>query len=334
MDIITLSHGSGGKSTHDLIKKIFYKYFDNEILLEQGDSGIVDKLNGKIAVTTDSYVIKPLFFPGGDIGKLSICGTVNDLAVSGAKPLYITVGFIIEEGMEISELEKIVASMAKTAESCNVKIVTGDSKVVERGKGDKLYINTTGIGIVENSFDISGRAIEEGDKIIVNGTLGDHGITILCEREELNFKTKMQSDCSVLYPLITDILSVTKKVKFMRDITRGGLATILNEIIQERKLGVVLKERFIPVNEEVGFICEMLGFNPLFVANEGKMVVIVPKEEAHEVLRVMRNNPLGKNAAIIGEVIKDNIEKVYINTKVHGTMTLGMLEEDLIPRIC
>ncbi|MBD7910823.1 MULTISPECIES: hydrogenase expression/formation protein HypE [Clostridium] len=334
MDIITLSHGSGGKSTHDLIKKIFYKYFHNEILLQQGDSGIVDKLNGKIAITTDSYVIKPLFFQGGDIGKLSICGTVNDLAVSGARPLYISVGFIIEEGMKISELERIVESMAKTAESCNVKIVTGDSKVVERGKGDKLYINTAGVGIVENSFDISGRSINEGDKIIVNGTLGDHGITILCEREELNFKTQIESDCNALYPLVQDILSVTKKVKFMRDITRGGLATILNEIIKERKLGVVLKENSIPVNDEVNVVCEMLGFNPLFIANEGKLVVVVSKEEAHDVLRIMRSNPLGKNAAIIGEVIQDNAEKVYLNTKIHGTRILGMLEDDLIPRIC
>jgi hydrogenase expression/formation protein HypE len=304
------------------------------MLLEHKDSGIVDKLDGKIAVSTDSYVINPLFFPGGDIGKLSISGTVNDLAVSGARPLYITVSFIIEEGLEIRELEKVVSSMAETAKSCNVKIITGDTKVVEKGKGDKLYINTTGIGIVEHSLDLTGKIIKEGDKIIVNGTLGDHGITILSERKKLSFKARTQSDCCDLYPLIKDILSVTKKVKFMRDITRGGLATILNEIIKDRNLGVVLKERAIPVNDDVSVACEMLGLNPLYIANGGKAVVVVSKEEAHEVLRVMRNNPLGKNAAIIGEVIKDNIEKVYLNTKSHGTMTLGMLEDELISRIC
>ncbi|MDS0527798.1 hydrogenase expression/formation protein HypE [Clostridium sp. SHJSY1] len=334
MNSITLSHGNGGKRTHELVKRMFNNYLDNEMILEHKDSGIVDKVDGKIAVSTDSYVINPLFFPGGDIGKLSIYGTVNDLAVSGAIPLYITVGFIIEEGLEINELERVVESMAKTARQCNVKIITGDTKVVEKGKGDKLYINTTGIGIVENNLNLTGETINEGDKIIVNGTLGDHGITILSERKKLNFKTKTKSDCNELYPLIKDILSVTKKVKFMRDITRGGLATILNEIIKDRKLGVVLKERAIPVSNDVSVACEILGLNPLYIANGGKVVVIVSKEEAHHVLRVMRNNPLGRNASIIGEVIKDNIEKVYLNTKNHETITLDMLENELISRIC
>lgn len=334
MDIITLSHGNGGKRTHELIKKMFDSYLDNEMILDRKDSGIVDKLNGKIAVSTDSYVINPLFFPGGDIGKLSIYGTVNDLAVSGAKPLYITVAFIVEEGLEINELKRVVASMSETAKKCNVKIITGDTKVVEKGKGDKLYINTTGIGVVENNLDLTGELIKEGDKIIVNGTLGEHGITILSERKKLNFITKTESDCNELYPLIKDILGVTKRVKFMRDITRGGVATILNEIIKDRKLGVVLKERAIPVTDEVNVACEILGLNPLYIANGGKVVVIVSKEEAHHVLRVMRSNPLGKNAAIIGEVIKDNIEKVYLDTKIHGTITLGMLEDELISRIC
>jgi len=334
MDIITLSHGSGGKKTHELIKRLFYKYFNNDILMQQGDSSILGSLCGKIAVTTDSYVINPIFFPGGDIGKLSICGTVNDLAVSGAKPLYITVGFIMEEGLEISELEQIVISMAETAKSCDVKIVAGDTKVVERGKGDKLYLNTTGIGIFENDIDLGGLNIEEGDQVIVNGTLGDHGITILCERENLNFESKIESDCNSLHLLIKDILGVSEKVKFMRDVTRGGLATTLNEIIEEKDMSIILHENSIPVREDVSAICEILGFNPLYIANEGKVVLIVGKEDANMVLQTMKNNSLGKNASIIGEVIKDKQGKVYLKTEINGTRILGMVEEELIPRIC
>jgi len=334
MDIITLSHGSGGKRTHELIKKIFYKYFDNKILLQQGDSSILKSLGGKIAVTTDSYVINPIFFPGGDIGKLSICGTVNDLAVSGAKPLYITVGFIMEEGLEISDLEKIVISMAETAKKCCVEIIAGDTKVVERGKGDKLYLNTTGIGVFENDFDLTGARIEVGDKVIVSGTLGDHGITILCEREELNFEAQIESDCNSLHLLIKDILGVSKKVKIMRDVTRGGLATTLKEIIEEKEMSIVLHEKDIPVREDVGAICEILGFDPLYIANEGKVVLIVSNEDAYKVLQTMKNNPLGKNAGIVGEVVKDKGGKVYLKTEINGTRILDMVEEDLIPRIC
>jgi hydrogenase expression/formation protein HypE len=334
MDIITLSHGSGGKRTHELINKIFYKYFINEILMQQGDSSILNDLGGKIAVTTDSYVINPIFFPGGDIGKLSICGTVNDLAVSGAKPLYITVGFIIEEGLEIKDLERIVISMAETANNCGVKIVAGDTKVVERGKGDKLYINTTGIGVFENDFDLTGARIEEGDKVIINGTLGDHGITILCERGELNFEAQIESDCNSLHLLIKDILGTSKKVKIMRDITRGGLATTLKEIIEKKEMSILLHEKDIPVREEVGAICEILGLDPLYIANEGKVVVIVSKEDADKVLQTMKNNPLGKNARVVGEVVKGKAGKVYLKTEINGTRILDMVDEDLIPRIC
>lgn len=334
MEIITLAHGSGGKLTHELIKKIFYKHFCNEILLEQGDSSILKKLDGKIAVTTDSYVINPVFFPGGDIGKLSICGTINDLAVSGAKPLYIAVGFILEEGLEISELEKIVISMAQTAKACDVQIVAGDTKVVEKGKGDKIYINTTGIGVFENSLDLTGKRIEEGDKVIVSGTLGDHGITILCEREELNFQAEIESDCNSLHLLIRDILKVSKEIKFIRDVTRGGLATTLNEIIEEKDRSIVLYQNSIPVREDVGVICEILGLDPLYIANEGKIVVIVSKEDCSKVLQTMKSNPLGKNADIIGDVVKDNEGKIYLKTEINGTRILGMIEEELIPRIC
>lgn len=334
MDIITLSHGSGGKKTNELINKMFYKYFYNEILLEQGDSSILRNLGEKVAITTDSYVINPIFFPGGNIGKLSICGTVNDLAVSGAKPLYITVGFIIEEGLKVSDLEIIVKSMAETSKECGVQIVAGDTKVVERGSGDKLYINTTGIGIFEKDVDLSSSMIEEGDKVIVSGTLADHGITILCERNELNLEAKIESDCNALNLLVRDILSVSKKVKFMRDVTRGGLATILNEIVQEKEISILLNQSTIPVREEISAICEILGLDPLYIANEGKLVLIVSKEDSDKVLKVMKNNPLGKDASLIGEVIKDSREKVYLKTKINGTRILGMSDEELIPRIC
>lgn len=334
MDIITLSHGSGGKKTHELIKKMFYKYFNNEILMQQGDSSILKNIGKKIAVTTDSYIVNPIFFPGGDIGKLSICGTINDLAVSGAKPLYITVAFIIEEGLEIKDLQRIVMSIAETANSCDVKIIAGDTKVVERGRGDKLYINTTGIGVFENDFDLMGTVIEEGDKVIVNGTLGDHGITILCEREELNFESKIESDCNALYLLTKDILAVSKRVKVMRDITRGGLATTLNEIIEEKEMSILLYEKDIPIREDVGVICEILGFDPLNIANEGKIVLIVSKEDASKVLETMKKNPLGKNSSIIGEVIRGQSGKVYLKTEINGTRNLEMVEEDPIPRIC
>ncbi|PRR82062.1 hydrogenase expression/formation protein HypE [Clostridium vincentii] len=334
MDIITLAHGSGGKKTHDLINKIFYRHFNNEILMQQGDSSIIENIGGKIAVTTDSYVINPIFFPGGDIGKLSICGTVNDLAVSGAIPLYITVGFIMEEGLEIKDLERIVISMAEAAERCGVKIIAGDTKVVERGKGDKIYINTTGIGVFENDLDLTGVRIKVGDKIIVSGTLGDHGITILCEREELNFESQIKSDCNSLHLLIKDILKTSKDVKFIRDITRGGLSTTLKEIMQGKEMSIVLHKKDIPIREDVSAICEILGFDPLYIANEGKLVLIVSEDNANKVIQTMRNNPLGKNAAVVGEIVKDKGGKVYLKTEINGTRTLDMIEEDLIPRIC
>ena len=334
MDIITLAHGSGGESTHELINKIFYKYFNNEILMQQGDSSILKNLGDRIAVTTDSYVINPLFFPGGDIGKLSLCGTVNDLAVSGAKPLYITVGFIIEEGLEISELELIVKSMGETARKCGVEIIAGDTKVVERGKGDKLYLNTTGIGVFENNIDLTGSRINVGDKIIVSGTLGDHGIAILCMREGLNFETKIESDCNSLHLLISDILKAHSKVKFMRDITRGGLGTTLNEIIHGKEMGILLQERSIPVREDVSAICEILGLDPLYMANEGKIIIVVSKEDAERVLETIKNNPLGVNARVVGEIIGNYQGKVYLKTELNGTRALGMLQGEIIPRIC
>lgn len=334
VSIITLNHGNGGKGTSELLHNIFYKYFKNEVLLKQGDSSIIDSINGKLAVTTDSYVIDPIFFPGGDIGKLSICGTVNDLAVSGAKPLYITAGFIIEEGLSMEDLESVVQSMADTAAKCKVKIIAGDTKVVPKGKGDKLYINTAGVGVLNDDRDLRDKYICEGDKIIVSGTMGEHGIAIFCKREGMCFETNIKSDCNPLNFLIDEVLKEKVNVKFIRDITRGGLATILNEISHEKNKSIIINERDIPIREDVMATCEILGFDPLYIANEGKVLIVVSKEDCNKVLEIMKNNPLGKDAAIIGEFIEESNEKVYLKTKYNGTRVLSMLEEELIPRIC
>lgn len=335
MDIITLNHGNGGKGTNELIHNIFYKYLKNEVLLQQGDSSIIDDIHGKLAVTTDSYVVDPIFFPGGDIGKLSICGTVNDLAVSGAKPLYITAGFVIEEGLVVDDLERVVKSMADTAEKCNVKVIAGDTKVVPKGKGDKLYINTTGIGVLnDDERDLRKKSISEGDKIIVSGTMGEHGIAIFCKREGMCFETNIESDCNPLNFLIDEVLKEKVNIKFIRDITRGGLATILNEISHEKNKSIIIKENDIPIREDVMATCDILGFDPLYIANEGKVLIVVSKEDFDKTLKIIKTNPLGKDAAVIGEIIQDSSKKVYLKTKYNGTRVLSVLEEELIPRIC
>ncbi|QAA34458.1 hydrogenase expression/formation protein HypE [Clostridium manihotivorum] len=334
MNIITLYHGSGGKGTHELIDNIFYKYFYNKILDQQGDSSIINNINGRIAITTDSYVIEPIFFPGGDIGKLSVCGTVNDLAVVGAIPLYLTAGFIIEEGFDVNDLEKIAISMANAAKKAGVKIIAGDTKVVEKGKGDKIYINTAGIGSLRNDVNLGIANIEVGDKIIVSGTLGDHGTAILCKRQDLNFETEIESDCNALNGLIEEILNSKLKIRFMRDITRGGLATVLNEITNHREQGILLDQNCIPVREEVSGVCEILGVDPLYIANEGRVLVVVASEHSEKVLDIIRNNPLGKEAAVIGEVVKDKYGRVLLQTNIRGTRILDMAEAEIIPRIC
>lgn len=335
MEVVTLAHGSGGEETHELIRDIFYKYFNNDILLQQNDSSIINQIKGKLAVTTDSFVINPIFFPGGDIGKLSVCGTVNDLAVSGATPLYITVGFIIEEGLQIKDLETIVKSIADTAKDANVKIIAGDTKVVEYGKCDKIYINTTGIGVIDkNDYILDGKDINQGDKIIVSGTIGDHGMCIMSKRDYLDFDCEIESDCNTLNKLTKDILSKSKRVKIMRDPTRGGLATTLKEIVDSSGKSMILYEKDIPIKEEVISFCELLGFDPLYIANEGKLICIVDKDDAMGVLEVMKKNPLGKDATIIGEVIYDNKKNLYLRTNLGATKILFMAKGDLLPRIC
>lgn len=335
MEIITLSHGSGGKATNKLIDNLFYKYFNNEFLLQKNDSSVLPVINGKIAMSTDSFVINPIFFEGGDIGKLAVCGTINDICMSGAKPLYISVGFIIEEGLPISELEKVVQSIAKTANEAGVEIVTGDTKVVEKGSCDKIYINTTGIGIIEeNRAYLGGDKVKNGDKIIISGTLGDHGMCIMNKRENLGFESSIKSDCCLLNKLIEDILSASNNVKVLRDPTRGGLATTLNEIIEHGNISMEIAEEFIPVKPEVDAMCEILGLDPLFIANEGKVVVIVDKNDADNVLNIMRQNPVGKDSVLLGEAINDGKNKLYLKTKIGGRRIINMPEGEILVRIC
>jgi len=334
MSIITLSHGSGGKATNQLIEEVFYKYFNNDFLLQKNDSSVLPQLNGRIAVSTDSFVINPIFFEGGDIGKLSVCGTVNDLAMSGATPLYITVGFIIEEGLAIDDLEKIVKSIADTAKEANVKIVSGDTKVVEKGNADKIYINTTGIGVIEDEKYLSAEHIQVGDKVIVNGTLGDHGICIMAKRKNLEFDVSVESDCGLLNSLIKKVLDASNNVRVLRDPTRGGIATTLNEFASQSKNSILLYEEALPVKEEVASMCEIIGLEPLYIANEGKVVMVVAAEDAEKILEVMKQDPMGKDAEIIGEVINDENEMVFLRTEIGGTRVLNMPAGELLPRIC
>ena len=332
---ILLAHGSGGKMTQELIRKVFLKQFDNPVLNTQSDSSILTIDNQLFAFTTDSYVIDPLFFPGGNIGKLAVCGTVNDLSVSGAKPLYLSASFIIEEGFPVDQLEKIVESMQLTANEAEVTIVTGDTKVVERGQCDKLFINTTGIGLLSKSYkDIStGKTIGPGDKIIVNGYLGDHEMAILGAREKLNFKTGIVSDVAPVNHLIHKVLS-SGDIKFMRDITRGGLATILSEVTENKSFGVRIVESEIPVREEVKGMCEIFGFDPLFLANEGKVLIITAPENVSAIVENLHRHPYGTQAKIIGEVVSDHPGKTILESEVGGTRIVDKLSGMQLPRIC
>jgi hydrogenase expression/formation protein HypE len=333
---ILLSHGSGGKLSHELISQLFVKYFSNTLLDAQTDSAIIHSPEGELAFTTDSYVVDPIFFPGGNIGKLAVCGTVNDLAVSGATPKYLSCGFIIEEGLHLEDLERVVKSMAEEAKKADVKIVTGDTKVVNRGKCDRIFINTAGIGLLEKSRrHISfGDGIKPGDKIIINGSIGDHGIAILAARESLSFRSEVASDCAPLNGLISKIPCSPDQIKFMRDATRGGLATVLVELAENKKHGIVVDEEKIPVNEVVSGACEVFGFDPLYLANEGKVVMVVDGKVADDVVQALKKHPLGSQASIIGEIVDDHPEKVSLNTSIGGRRILDMLAGEMLPRIC
>ncbi len=332
-DKILLAHGSGGKLAHELVEKSFLKALANPFLAKLDDSAVFN-LSGRLAFTTDSYVVSPIFFPGGDIGKLAVCGTVNDLAMSGAKPLYLSLSFIIEEGLPQSELNEIVDSVQKTAQEVGVEIVTGDTKVVHRGSADKLFINTAGVGIIPEGIDISGINARPGDKVILSGTIGDHGIAVLSQRESLSFSTQLKSDCAPLGGLVAEMLAASPNIHCLRDPTRGGLATTLNELAKQSKVSIRIEEEKIPVRDEVLGACEMLGFDPLYVANEGKLVAIVLPEDADKVLKAMQENYYGKDAAIIGEVRVEHPGRVVMKTCLGSSRIIDMLVGDLLPRIC
>jgi len=333
---ILLGHGSGGRLSHELIKDLFVKYFSNDILDEQTDAAVLKISSDKISFTTDSFVVDPFFFPGGYIGKLAVAGTVNDVAVSGAKPLYLSTSFIIEEGFPFKDLEVIVKSMAEEAKKAGVKIVTGDTKVVNRGKCDKVFINSTGVGELPEKYTHigSGKNIQAGDKIIVNGTIADHGMCIMAAREEISFSTDIKSDCACLNHLINDALNVSDNINFMRDATRGGLATVLCELAEDKNFGIEINEDTLPVNENVRGMCELLGFDPMYVANEGKVVMVVASKDAEKVLEALKNNDLGKEAAIIGEVVEEHLGKAWLTTGIGGRRIIDMLAGEQLPRIC
>lgn len=333
---ILIGHGSGGKLTHELIENIFLKHFSNKHLSKLTDSAVVE-IEGKIAFTTDSYVIDPVFFPGGDIGKLAVSGTINDLLTCGAIPKYLSAGFIIEEGFDINDLDKIAESMAQEAKSSGVVISSGDTKVVKKGQCDKIFINTSGVGEVPGNLEHLSNLpkLEIGDKVIVSGYLGDHAIAILSARNNIQFERPVFSDVSPLTNLITPLLNhYGTQIKFMRDITRGGLATILNEVIGKTDYCIELNENKIPVRCETQGICEVFGYDPLYLANEGKMALVVSSDTAEIILKEMRNTVLGKNAEIVGEVTHEAKGRVILNSVIGGSRIVDMLTGEMLPRIC
>jgi hydrogenase expression/formation protein HypE len=333
-EFISLNQGSGGKLTHQLIEEVFVRRFG--IVEPLTDSAILKDTGYILAFTTDSYVVDPLFFPGGNIGKLAVCGTVNDLAVSGAEPRYLSSSFIIEEGFSINELIIIVQSMAEEALKAGIRIVTGDTKVVEKGKCDKLFITTSGIGLLKPEMENigNGRLIKHGDKLVINGSMGNHAIAVLGARNKLNFSTPVISDCASLNHLIKLVLQNCSGIRFMRDLTRGGLATVLNELADLIKSGIVINEATIPVDDPVKGLCEMLGFDPLYLANEGKILMVVDSSEEKKVLDILRSDPLGKDSQIIGEIVADQKNLVLLNTSIGGKRILDMLSGQQLPRIC
>jgi hydrogenase expression/formation protein HypE len=332
-DSILLAHGSGGKLSHELVEKKFLPFLANPALNKLDDSAIFEA-SGRLAFTTDSYVVNPIFFPGGDIGKLAVCGTVNDLAMNGARPLYLSLSAIIEEGFLLSELEQIVQSIKKAAEEAEVSIIAGDTKVVNRGQADKLFITTSGVGIIPPGVDISGANARAGDKILLSGTIGDHGIAVMSQREGLRFSMTLESDCAPLNKLVSQLLETSSRIHCLRDPTRGGLATTLNELARQSKAGIMVEEAEIPVKEEVKAACELLGLDPIYVANEGKLVAVVDPADADKILAQIRKNSYGRDGAIIGEVTNEHQGKVVMKTKLGPSRIVDMLSGELLPRIC
>ena len=332
---VVLGHGSGGKMTQTLINNYFYPPFENPTLLRGDDAAVVAlPEKGKLALSTDSHVVSPLFFPGGDIGRLAICGTVNDLAMVGARPLWLTAGFILEEGLRLETLERVAASMKAAAEEAGVVIIAGDTKVVERGKADLLLVNTSGVGVVPEGREVGGANAHPGDVVLLSGSIGDHGIAVLAARGELAFETTITSDISPLNGLVEAMFDASKSIHVMRDPTRGGLATTLNEIARQSEVAIKLEEMSIPVRPAVVAACEMLGFDPLYVANEGKLVAVVSADDAEKVLAAMRVAPYGEDACRIGVVEEAPSARVLMRTAIGGTRVVDTLSGEMLPRIC
>ena len=332
---ILLDHGSGGLASQQLISSLFLKYLDNPVLHGLEDSAVLDNYPGRIAFTTDSYVVDPIFFPGGDIGKLAVHGTINDLAMRGAKPLYLSLAIILEEGMPLDDLERIVISISEACKESGVPIVTGDTKVVPRGKGDKIFINTSGVGIVADGLEISSQMAREGDIILLSGTMGDHGITIMTRRAGISIQGKLESDTMPLHRLVQKLLEeIPGSVHTLRDPTRGGVATTLNEIATNSRLAIELREEDLPVRPQVRAACELLGLEPLYLANEGKCLVVVSPDKADAALNIMRSMPEGAEAAIIGRMVAGKPGRVVINTPIGGMRMVTSLHGQPLPRIC
>jgi hydrogenase expression/formation protein HypE len=337
---VSLGHGSGGRLTADLIERLFLPAFDNDVLSALEDQATLSLagLHGakapRLAFTTDSFVVRPVFFPGGDIGKLAVHGTVNDLAVGGARPLFLSAAFILEEGLPMADLKRIVSSMREACALAGISLVTGDTKVVDRGKGDQVFITTSGIGVVPDDRALSIRAARPGDRVLVSGTIGDHGIAIMSVREGIEFETVLESDSAPLNDLTRVMLEACPGIRCMRDPTRGGVSSALNELAAASRVGVKLREARIPLRPEVRAACEMLGLDPLYVANEGKLLAVAPPDDADRLLEVMRQHPLGRNAAIIGEIVDDHPGMVSIHSLVGGERVVTMLAGEQLPRIC
>ena len=331
---ILLSHGAGGKLSHDLVQELFLPFFDNDLLRALEDSAVISLETNRVAFTTDSYVVKPLFFPGGDIGRLAICGTVNDLAMAGARPLGLSASFILEEGLPIEDLEKILASMQGAAQEAGVRVVAGDTKVVEHGAAEGIFITTAGIGICPEGVVLGSAHAHPGDAVIVNGPLGDHEIAVLMARGEFSLQGEVESDCAPLNGLVEAMLKACSEIHSLRDPTRGGLATVLWEIAASSKVGVVIDEGKIPLRDQVRAVCDLLGFDPYYLANEGKLVAFVPEGKAAEVLKAMKAHPLGGEAAIVGKVTSEHPGKVLLKTGIGGHRLLEPLSGEQFPRIC
>lgn len=334
--LVGLNHGSGGRAMADLIEQLFVSEFDNHYLGAQHDGAILPAppAGSRLILATDSHVVSPLFFPGGDIGSLAVHGTVNDVAMCGGTPLYLTAGFILEEGFPLADLKRIVQSMGAAAREAGVPIVTGDTKVVERGKGDGVFISTTGVGYAPMEVEISPRRIRPGDKILLSGYLGDHGVTIMSLRENLGFETALRSDSAALHGLVADMLRATPQLRCLRDPTRGGLGAVLNEFAQQAGCGMLVREAALPVREDVRAACELLGLDPLYVANEGKLVAVCAPEHADALLAAMRANPHGRDAAIIGEAVADANRFVQMETALGGRRMVDWINGEQLPRIC